>query len=408
MAVNITAGLPGNHFEPSIAVNSVLSNNMCVVYVDDSLGTARVGVATSSNSGQTWTTQILPQPSGYMSGEAPTVDYTFPNTFIVAVHVYNDFNDGTIVSYTSFNNGVNFNPPVIVERGYGTIVHNDEPFIAVDRSPGSPYLGNAYVSYTPLFNYSAIFFQRSLDAGATWINTERLSDPRGFHDRAAIAVGLSGEVYSGYVLTGPTNPAANLRISYDGGASFQPSVQHESILISTVVPAQSPLPVPGYGFRVQTNLTLGADISSGLGSGNVYAAWNDFRNGYAEILLCTSPDGQLWSKPMSITGAPPGTQNFFPSITVSPSTGTVRIIYYTNQVNGFLLDVFVSESFNGGRSFTSRRLSDFSFNPNGNSPVPLDLIGDYITAATSLPDTLAAVWNAATPATGNEDIYFST
>ncbi|WP_082926974.1 sialidase family protein [Paenibacillus tuaregi] len=406
--VNITAALPGNHFEPSIAVNSVLANFMCVVYVDDSLGTGRIGVSRSTDGGQTWASAILPQPSGYASAEAPTIDYTFPNTFIVACHVYNDFNDGTIVSYTSFDNGANFNPPVIVQRGYGTIIHNDEPFIAVDRSPGSPYRGNAYVSYTPLFNYSAIFIQRSLNEGASWETPQRLSDPRGFHDRAAVAIGLSGEVYSGYILTGPVNPEANLRISYNGGVSYYPDIARESLLISSVVPVPSPLPVTGYGFRVQTNLTLGADISSGLGSGNVYAAWNDYRNGYADIFLSISPDGQLWSIPKSITGAPPGTQNFFPAITVSPSTGTVRVIYYTNRVNGFLLDVFVAESFNGGGSFTNRRLTDASFDPNGNFPTPVALIGDYITAATSLPDTLAAVWNATTPPTGKQDIYFST
>ncbi|PQP81351.1 hypothetical protein C0Q44_23410 [Paenibacillus sp. PCH8] len=140
----------------------------------------------------------------------------------------------------------------------------------------------------------------------------------------------------------------------------------------------------------------------------MYATWNDARAGYTDVLLSESPDGLLWSDPISITGAPPGTQNFFPSITVSPFAGTIRVIYYSNRIDGFLLDVFVAESFDGGASFSNRRITTTSFNPNGNSPVPTVLIGDYITAATFAPDNLAAVWMATTPPTGKLDVYYGT
>lgn len=97
-------------------------------------------------------------------------------------------------------------------------------------------------------------------------------------------------------------------------------------------------------------------------------------------------------------------QNFSPSITVSPSNGTVRVIYYTNRLDGFLLDVFVAESINSGLSFVNRRVTDVSTNPNGNSPTPVPLIGDYITAATIFPDTLGAVWNDTR--LGKQDVIF--
>jgi hypothetical protein len=132
--------------------------------------------------------------------------------------------------------------------------------------------------------------------------------------------------------------------------------------------------------------------------------WNDFRLGYADIFFSRSPDGLLWSQPVSITGAPAGSQNFSPAITVSPSNGTVRVIYYTNRLDGFLLDVFVAESINSGLSFANRRVSDVSTNPNGTSPIPSVLIGDYITAATIFPDTLAAVWNDTR--LGKQDVIF--
>jgi len=407
--VNITGALGGSQFEPSIAVNVLLPNIMCVVAVDTSAGPTRTGFYRSIDGGQTWTTAILPQPAGYEGAEAPTIDYTFPSTFIVTVHVFNGENDGTIISYTSLDDGVTWTPPVFINRGYGLVVHNDEPFIACDRTPGSPYRGNVYVGYTPLATAaSSIFLQRSEDVASTWQIPSRISNPRGFHDRATIGIGFTGEVYAGYILTGPGSAYALLRTSYDGGATFQPPISNQSTLIASVVPSPQVLPVPNYAFRVQTNLNLAADISNSIYSGRVYAVWNDARNGYTDVFMCSSPDGLLWSEPVSITGAPVGTQNFFPSLTVSPFTGTIRVIYYTNQLNGFLLDVYVAESFNGGTTFTNRRLTTTSFNPNGNSPTPTVLIGDYITAYTQAPDNLAAVWMATTPPTGKLDVYFGS
>jgi hypothetical protein len=405
--VNVTAGLPGNHIEPSIAVSTLQPNIMCAVAVDDSTGTALTGFYRSIDGGMTWSTTILPQAPGYMSAEAPTIDYTFPDTFIVAVHFFNEFNDGTIATYTSFDNGLTFQPPVIVRRGYGLYIHNDEPFLAVDRSPSSPYLGNAYIGYTPLYDLaqnSAIFFQRSLDQGLSWEPPLRVSDPRGRLERAALAVGLAGEVYVGFIQIGPGPKNAYIRVSLDGGVSFSPPVTRDATFLATTVPVPSPLPVPNYAFRVQTNLALGTDISAGAFGGFVYAVWNDFRLGYSDIFFSRSQDGLLWSQPVSITGAPAGSQNFSPSITVSPFNGTVRVIYYTNRLDGFLLDVFVAESINSGLSFINRRLTDVSTNPNGNSPTPVPLIGDYITAATAFPDTLAAVWNDSR--LGKQDVIF--
>jgi hypothetical protein len=235
----------------------------------------------------------------------------------------------------------------------------------------------------------------------TWENPIRLSEPFGFQNRASIIVGLTGEVYVGWILTGPTNPVFLIRRSLDGGVNFQPNINAIPTKVANVVLVPSPL--PGYTFRTLTLASLGADISAGLFQGNVYATWQDYRQGYSDVFFSTSQDGLLWSTPLSITGAPAGSQNFFPYVTVSPFTGKVFVIYYTNRVNPPLLDVFVAESTNGGTSFTNRRVTQVSFNPDS-----LDLIGDYITASVIKPETLAAVWAATTPPTGKLDVYFGT
>lgn len=61
--VNITGALGGSQFEPSIAVNELLPNIMCVVAVDTSTGPTRTGFYRSIDGGQTWSTTTLPQPS---------------------------------------------------------------------------------------------------------------------------------------------------------------------------------------------------------------------------------------------------------------------------------------------------------------------------------------------------------
>lgn len=63
--VNITGALAGNQFEPSIAVNILNPNIMCVVAVDTSTGPTLTGFYRSIDGGTTWSTTVLPQPAGY-------------------------------------------------------------------------------------------------------------------------------------------------------------------------------------------------------------------------------------------------------------------------------------------------------------------------------------------------------
>ncbi|MFD0694184.1 exo-alpha-sialidase [Paenibacillus sp. GCM10027628] len=405
--VNITAGVPGAHHEPSIAVSVLNPNIINVVAVDTSTGSTQIGIYRSVDGGNTFATGVLPLPAGFAGMEAGFIDYTLPNTFLVCAHAFNGFQDGSIFVYRSVDDGATFSPPILVSRGYGTVVHYDIPFIATDSSPSSPFLGFSYITYVPLFDFefgsgnAAIFFRRSLDAGLTWEEPIRISEPFGIQNRAAISVGLTGEVYVGWILTGPTAPVFLIRRSLNGGVAFQPDINQLPAKVADVVLV--PTPLPGYTFRVLTLASLGTDVSAGPFRGNIYAVWQDNRQGYSDVFLTISQDGLLWSTPLSITGAPAGSQNFFPFVTVSPYTGAVFVVYYTNRLNPPLLDVFVAESLNGGTSFTNRRVTQTSFDPDS-----FDLIGDYITASVIKPQTLAAVWAATTPPTGKLDVYFGT
>ncbi|MFC3802225.1 sialidase family protein [Cohnella sp. GCM10012308] len=395
------AGFP--KFEPSVAVNLLIPGIMVAVSVDTSSGSPMTGLYRSLDGGNSWSNATLPLPAGFTGAEAPTVAYGFPNTFVVAAHAFPGASDGTTIFYISTDNGVTFSPPKIVAPGFGTYINNDETNVTVDVGQSSPYLGNIYVTYNHQFNVanggnSTAFLQRSIDNGATWNTTILLSSESNQVERPEVAVSLTGIVYAAWVTV---NPSYNyiIRRSLDGGATFEAPV-----LVANVVPVPNPLPVPNYNFRVLTFASISTDRSIGPFTEDVYAVWQDNRQGYADIFMSKSTDqGQHWSVPVPITGAPAGSQNFFPSVDVDPLTGVVNIIYYSNQVDGFDLDVFVARSINGGATFTNTRITNTSFNPNGSSPTPVPLIGDYIDIISVPPGGYIGVWMDTSP--GSQTIF---
>lgn len=381
-------------FEPSVAVNLLSPDIMIATSVTFVGNVPMTGVYQSLDGGATWVNTILPLPAGYAGAEAPYVAYGFPTNFFIAVHAFTaDGLNGSTFVYRSFDNGFNFQTPILVAPGYGVYINNDEPIIEIDVSQCSPYLANTYVGYNHQFNITsnprtAFMFQRSLDNGATWMQPTLMSSPQDIVERPDIATSLTGIVYGGWINTNPPNTAFQVRVSADGGATFS-----NTIVISNVVLVPTVLPVPGYAFRVLTFPNLGVDRTTLSTSGRVYAVWQDNRLGYSDIFMSISNNqGATWSTPVSITGAPAGSQNFFPAIDIDPLAGVVNVIYYTNRVNGFLLDVFTARSINGGQSFTNQRITSQSFDPNLGGPTPVTVIGDYIDIKTVTPSGYIGVW----------------
>ncbi|MEK5059040.1 hypothetical protein BK126_00990 [Paenibacillus sp. FSL H7-0326] len=390
-------------FEPSVAVNYLIPGIMVATAVDTTTGVPIIGVYRSLNGGFSWSNALLPLPPGFTGAEASAVAYAFPNTFVITAHAFPGASDGTAIIYISTDNGATFSAPRIVNQGYGTYINNDETNVICDTAQSSPYLGNIYVTYNHQFNVanagnSTAFFSRSTDGGITWQTPVLLSSEADQVERPEVAVGLTGTVYGAWITTDPTGRFV-VRRSFDGGVTFEPPV-----LVSTVSLVPTVLPVPGYGFRVLTFASISTDRSIGPNTEAVYAVWQDFRLGYSDIFMSKSTDlGGTWSAPVSITGAPAGSQNFFPSVDVDPLTGVVNIIYYSNQINGFNLDVYVARSINGGQTFTNTRITNVSFNPNGSSPTPVPLIGDYIDIISVPPGGYIGVWTDTS--TGAQTIF---
>lgn len=394
----VTTGLPPK-FEPYIAVNLLIPGIMVAVAVDTTTGVPLIGVYRSLDGGANWSQGLLPLPPGFTGAEAPAVAYAFPNIFVISAHAFPGASDGTAIAYKSIDNGATFSSPVIVSSGFGTYINNDETNITADVGQSSPYIGNIYVTYNRQFNVanggnSTAFFSRSRDGGTTWDTPVLLSSDAEQVERPDVAIDLIGTVYGAWITVNPQFRFV-IRTSLDGGTTFGAPTQ-----VSTVVPVPIILPVPGYAFRVLTFANISTDRSVGPFTNRAYAIWQDFRLGYADIFMSISNDkGMTWSSPVSITGAPAGSQNFFPAIDVDPLTGVVNVIYYSNQVNGFLLDVYVARSINGGQTFTNTRITNVSFDPNVGGPGPVTLIGDYIDITSVPPGGYIGVWTDTSPGT---------
>lgn len=389
-----------SQFEPTIAVNWLNPSVMVVVAVDFRAGPANIGLYKSIDAGATWSTVLLPLPAGFAGIEAPHIDYIFPNTFVVAAHAFDaDGLSGSILSYISNDNASSFGAPVIVNQGFGQFVNDDQVVVISDKAGSSPFFGNIYTGYTHDYNTqfipgNTIFFNQSQDGGNSYERPLLLSSVNVFEEFPGIAITLNGILIVGWITQPPGTSEFIVRISQDGGSTFAA----QTIITSVVV---VPSPLPGYQFRCLTYPSLAADISNAPASrGNVYAVWQDYREGYSDIFLSISTDfGQTWGAPKPIANSPVGSQNFFPAITVSPTDGAVFVSYYTNRVSPLNLDVFLATSRDGGTTFINTRITTTSFSVAG-----LQVIGDYIGNAI-VPQTGRLVTAWTDTRTGTENIW---
>lgn len=408
--------------EPSVAVNPMDPSTIIVVshdYTVDGFALFR-----SFDGGNTFSYSILLSPPGFDFLSDPIVDFGLNNLSLISAIAVNESvspEESTIVVFRSTDGGHTYSDAIIVSTEVGMGIFDDKEYLAIDKSPESPFEGNAYVSYTrftenPLFGFNRqILFQRSLDGGLTWqlpVPITSVIPIYPFVQGSAVQVGPKGEVYVAWIEFGDFNASFQIRRSDDGGITFGPTVTISPFFL---VPFTFDPEVPNWEFRVPTFAFLAVDRSGCFGSAEfarVYAVWQAEVDGNAHIFLSFSDDGGItWTAPIRVDNSPVNTQNFFPFVTVSPFSGTVTVIYYTNRVSPTLMDVFLAVSVDGGLTFPENtRITDVSFDPNADPSfgVPSRFIGDYIFSAIippSLPEPekLVSVWTDTR--TGDQQIW---
>ncbi len=388
----------------------------------------KIGYFTSSDGGCTWTDGgILPGfDNEPLLSDVSFAFGTHDDAYVAVLNTDNKKESGVSVS-TSHDGGKTFGPPVRSFEDTTGKVFSDKPWIGVDQTNG-PTRGNIYVVWS--YDYESrppgavgacdfiagppcsqeLGFARSTDGGKTFSPATQIEGsapfctnpwggrPPGSHRCDAVlgatpVIGPDGTIAVAFAYVdlnqadpesgagstdqhdGAAVPTKLLVVtSHDGGLTWSTPT-----LIATVhdIPFQ-------FSQERYRNATLPAFVSDPR-TGQLYIAWNDERNGDADIYLSTSTDrGQTWSAPVRVNDDPVGdhANQFQPQLAVAPD-GVVSVSFFDtrNDPAHKLIDVYLAQSVDHGKSFLPNvRVTTQNWNPAVNAPVVsgnVTFIGDY-------------------------------
>ncbi len=290
---------------------------------------------------------------------------------------------------------------------------DDKQWMTVDNSPGSPFYGRVYVTWT---KFGAQGGQSSIwvsHCGGNGTGEEVCQEfTRGKVLNKPVAGGL---VQESFPATGPDGALYIAFLQFQGG--FGSTLPHSGIWIlksrdggETAVQVQIadirqiPSPIPPAGTAANDGLnSFRTGTAPGVAvtaDGTVHVVWAEWVGGTdAEVRYTRSTDGgATWSAPISLNSDPAGHQ-FFPSITASGNS--VHVAWYDGRLNPAGdpitdLQVFYRRSTNAGGTFeVDTPVTDQPFNPNRVSRFPVfcaAFIGDYLDID-AVGSRVAVIWN---------------
>lgn len=333
-----------------------------------------IGYGWSADGGQTWQSSrvnFTTLPTNQSTGD-PAVAADSQGNFYMAILAYSGTGSGILVSKSS-DGGATFAEPVRLDNG------GDKEYITVD-----PANDNIYVVWE---NGSAvgqaIYFSRSVDRGLTYTPRLQISNGQSTGNGAVPVVGPDGEIY---VVWGNFSTRLYFDRSLDQGATW---LATEKLPIPSTVKPRDPLQG---GFRNPLIPALAVDRSTGPHRGRVYVVWADQRYGDPDILLVWSDDrGDTWSSPVRVNDDVLGNDadQFFPWVAVDDG-GAVQVTFLDRRgdPNGLLFTMQLATSTDGGQTFGPNvRVSDGQYGPSN-----FGFLGDYTGSAVSAAGKLHPLW----------------
>lgn len=247
----------------------------------------------------------------------------------------------------------------------GNIVNNsnaDKEWIAADQT-GGPYQNHVYMAYVNFATGASVDFHRSTNNGASWsfVGNMGTGTPNPGPD---VAVGPGGRVYLAWY-----NGGTLVRVSTDGGASFNPSVQASF--------HSTPGSVNGSGrnvlktdIRVNGMPHIAVDMSSTSRRGYVYNlyATNPPGPDAADIYCTRSTDGGVtWSSgsPVRVNDDAAFTDQWMCDVSVDLQ-GRVWAMWWdsrNDEASNMMTETYGAVSTDGGLTFTNFKISNQNFNP---------------------------------------------
>jgi len=354
--------------EPSIYVNP---NN-----TDQLVGGANINsVYTSYDGGYTWDANVLVSNENGVWGDPVTIVDTAGNFYFF--HLANppagNWID-RIVCQKSTDAGLTWNDGTYM--GLNGSKAQDKQWAVVDRTNNT-----IYVTWTQFDDYgssnpndkSIIQFSKSTDEGETWTPALKINEVDGdcidsdnTVEGAVPAVGPNGEVYVAWA--GPEG------IVFDRSLDAGETWLDEDIFVSDF-PGGWDYEIPGISRCNGLPITV-CDLSNGPNNGNIYINWTDQGNGTddTDVWVVKSTDGgDTWSEPIRVNDDPPGKQQFFTWMAVDQVTGYLWFVWYDRrEYEDNNTDVYMAVSIDGCESFINFKVSEEPFLPNSNV-----FFGDY-------------------------------
>ena len=225
---------------------------------------------------------------------------------------------------------------------------------------------------------SRILLSRSNDGGMSWTAPVRLSRQGGNCGFNAIkgsvpAIGPNGELYITWC--GKTISASSSSVwfqkSLDGGATW--------MMQDKIVDTQGPTwyySVPGFVYGTGFP-GIATDVSGGQHNGNIYVTWCDQRNGAnnTDIFLARSTDGGTTWNTVMVNNDNTGKHQSHPWVCVDQTSGAVYMVWYDKRnYSDMNSDVYLGWSYDGGLTFSQAKINTVSATPP-NSNLWTDYIG---------------------------------
>ena len=337
-------------------------------------GDASGGFYRTLNSGTTWQDALVTRgPVGTYDAAGDPVTGIDATGKMFAWYIAFDRDPGVdngLYCQTSVDDGTTWSAPAPVAEHIGepSPDFEDKPYATCDISPGSPYIGNAYVTWTKFHaaGGAQIHFSKSADGGATYSAPIPISGSTNAQFSCP-AVGPNGEIYVVWYTYG----SVTIRFDYslDGGTTWH--------LDDAIASFNDDFPANPCGtWRIVSYPVIACDISGGPRNGWIYVSWVDNSNSEPDVLFTRSEDGgNTWSAPVHVEDDLTDRWQWFHWMTVHPETGDIGISWLDRREdpNGCLYRMYATVSLDGGDTWAANfPVSDVTSNPTAPT-----FIGDY-------------------------------
>ncbi len=378
---NVFISNEGSPNEPSICINPKNTQELVA-------GANLNNVYYSHDGGSTWSQPNVNCPWGIWGDPVIGVDTTGAFFYL---HLSNPSTGNwidRIIAQKSTDGGVTWNEGSFM--GLNGTKAQDKHWIAVD-----PNTNTLYVTWTQFDDYgstnpndsSIILFSKSLDAGATWSPAQRINllggdciDEDDTAEGAVPTVGPNGEVYVAW----SNRSKIWFDRSTDGGATW---LQNDIFVGDQ--PGGWDYGIPGI-YRANGLPVTTCDLSGGPNHGTIYINWTDQRNGAddTDVWLAKSTDGgNTWSQAVRVNDDPAGKQQFFTWMAVDQATGWLWFVFYDRRsYSDTKTDVYMAVSTDGGETFKNFKVSESPFVPESSF-----FFGDY-TNVTAHNGVVRPIW----------------